>query len=443
MVDHIVPLDPATVSSSDGFTAIVGDATSELGEGCDDEESVLSRIDDIGRETFRDSILDKAKHALEKCGDPSRTPLKYTHLVIGHVQSGKTISMMTLMCLAKDNGFKIVIVLAGTTTNLVAQTSKRMREYLGDIGDGYEVEFDDSKAEVKSDLSKSFSDISYNLKSVCQEANKHKDSKTMMVLVVMKHHDHLRHLVDVFKREKENLPDCPILIIDDEADQVSLNAANRSKTTSQSANNRQIVELRNTLDRFIYVQYTATPQANLLTHVADELSPDSVTILEPGAAYVGGREFFPKGKPLPAQIHKIDPIEEDDQDVPPDSLKLALYVFLLSIAQLSIQAAGNKKKKQKRYSMMVHPARLQDSHDIWHKWVESLWNGAKKVFNWEKSDPALSSIQSTFQPAHDELQKTCKHLKPLPELLNVLEKVKKFFKICTKAIYFHAPHYSI
>ena len=53
-----------------------------------------------------------------------------THLVVGYVQSGKTMSFTGLTALALDNGYRIIIYLAGTKNNLLEQTSKRLKKDL-------------------------------------------------------------------------------------------------------------------------------------------------------------------------------------------------------------------------------------------------------------------------------------------------------------------------
>ena len=53
-----------------------------------------------------------------------------THLVVGYVQSGKTMSFTGLTALALDNGYRVVIYLAGTKNNLLDQTSKRLKKDL-------------------------------------------------------------------------------------------------------------------------------------------------------------------------------------------------------------------------------------------------------------------------------------------------------------------------
>src|SRR6185312_2580318 len=70
---------------------------------------------------------------LLNCLPPNSKRERRTGLVIGYVQSGKTLSFTTLAAMARDNGYQLVIVLAGTTTNLVDQCADRLRRDL-DIG---------------------------------------------------------------------------------------------------------------------------------------------------------------------------------------------------------------------------------------------------------------------------------------------------------------------
>ena len=52
-------------------------------------------------------------------------------LVVGEVQSGKTMSFTALIALAHENGFPLVIVLAGTKNQLLMQTKEMVGLILG------------------------------------------------------------------------------------------------------------------------------------------------------------------------------------------------------------------------------------------------------------------------------------------------------------------------
>ena len=67
---------------------------------------------------------------MQVCGNPNDATNNETGIVIGYVQSGKTLSFTTLTALARDNNYQIVVVIAGVSTNLVNQSTQRLTEDL-------------------------------------------------------------------------------------------------------------------------------------------------------------------------------------------------------------------------------------------------------------------------------------------------------------------------
>jgi hypothetical protein len=63
-------------------------------------------------------IVDETYRILEMCGDPNTSNIIETGLVLGYVQSGKTLSFTSLTALANDNHYQIVVIIAGTSTPL-------------------------------------------------------------------------------------------------------------------------------------------------------------------------------------------------------------------------------------------------------------------------------------------------------------------------------------
>ena len=61
---------------------------------------------------------------LARCADPDERARRRTGLVVGYVQSGKTLSFTTVISLARDNGFPLIVLLAGTKENLHEQTAE-------------------------------------------------------------------------------------------------------------------------------------------------------------------------------------------------------------------------------------------------------------------------------------------------------------------------------
>ena len=124
-----------------------------------------------------------------------------TNLVVGYVQSGKTLSFTALSALAKDNGYRIIIYFAGVTNNLLEQTTQRLRK---------DLDFPGIKIYNPSDTV--FRDSFSRVMSV---------EDNLILLPILKHRKYISDLASFFKGK--SLDGLGILIIDDEADQASLN----------------------------------------------------------------------------------------------------------------------------------------------------------------------------------------------------------------------------
>jgi hypothetical protein len=77
-----------------------------------------------------DRLVSEAVGVLSKCVPPKLPPQNTTGLVLGYVQSGKTLSFTTVAALARDNGYPLVIVITGIGTNLLGQSTKRLEDDL-------------------------------------------------------------------------------------------------------------------------------------------------------------------------------------------------------------------------------------------------------------------------------------------------------------------------
>ncbi len=91
-----------------GFTPIIGEKTSELLNRL----ALKLEVDEI--ETLKTETIE----ILSYCTNPHLDETQsVTNLVVGYVQSGKTMSFTTLSALANDNGFRIIVYFAGSKTN--------------------------------------------------------------------------------------------------------------------------------------------------------------------------------------------------------------------------------------------------------------------------------------------------------------------------------------
>ena len=76
-------------------------------------------------------VVAEAATILGRCLPPGEPKGHDAGLVVGYVQSGKTLSFTTVASLARDNGYGAVILLAGTAVNLKGQSENRLIIDLG------------------------------------------------------------------------------------------------------------------------------------------------------------------------------------------------------------------------------------------------------------------------------------------------------------------------
>lgn len=225
----------------------------------------------VRRQTWEsvDHILDNG---------PARTPGDQgkTGLALGYVQSGKTTSITALIAAAADDGYRVVIAFLGSTNLLLSQNQARLHASLGLGG--------------RSDYRWVLMPNPAGAGSATEMQNWLGRDRTILV-PVLKHAGRISSLANVMQRVTNSLGgDLPVLIVDDEADQASLNT--QVSLNAQSRVYQAVTDLRNAVPNHLYVQYTATPYAPLLLEDDDHLRPDFIELLQPGPGYTGGREFF-------------------------------------------------------------------------------------------------------------------------------------------------------
>ncbi|MCD8297635.1 MAG: Z1 domain-containing protein, partial [Prevotella sp.] len=329
-----------------------------------------SGLDDEGISNLRNSSCD----ILTYCNPHDAvTNVPTTHLVVGYVQSGKTMSFTSLIELAADNRYKVVIVIAGITTSLLKQTHDRLGK---DLTCGNDKNYRYFKLPKNPDATDAL-EIARNLKM----------KNTILVITVLKHSGRINNVKDIFLNDevKKLLTNETVLIIDDEADQASLNNFGRinSKTgdddaLKMSSTYEAILELRNALPGNSYVQYTATPQANILINTMDMLSPKTHTVLKPGRGYCGGKLFFgigAEGKRFGDGLIKVISDNEvfNSKRNPlveiPRSLKSALMLHIWAVI-INTRVLENVSQ----LSMMVHT-------DVTLKWNAQFYEWINETLN--------------------------------------------------------------
>ena len=227
-----------------------------------------------------------------------------------------------------------------------------------------------------------------------------KDKKRVCLVVVLKQHKRLANLLHCL--HGIDLAKVPTLVIDDEADQASLNtfaAKNRSTGSNKNSTNYgEVIALKDVLPHHSYVQYTATPQANLLISLDDKLTPEFAELLTPGAGYVGGSILFKAHGDYAATIPDTEASATFATSTgPPATLVKALRVFLLGAC------AAEELKVNTNRTMMVHPSQQTGPHNDYLRWVQDLAESWRCI----TADETLrETFFDDFRDAYTDLLKT-------------------------------------
>ena len=345
-----------------------------------------SNVDDASRAR----LIADAAEILGRGVNPRDPNGSATGLVVGNVQSGKTMSFTTVIALARDNGFPLVIVIAGTKVNLLNQTHERLEKDLNvHAGDGL------PSWKIQKNVQANDAHDEQSIRQAIeawQDNELEDDERATLILTVLKQRQRLESLTNLLGRL--DLRRVPVLVIDDEADQASLNT--RVQQGGESPTYTKLRELRDALPCHTYLQYTATPQAPLLINIADVLSPDFPKVLEPGADYVGGQEFFAPGSPY---IRDIPPQDIAPGNDPPESMLEAVRVFFVGLA-------ASLTRDRRRRSMLIHPSRLRADHRQVVQWVSAAKTTWLDALRLPEADPDRIELVEDFKAAYDHLTTT-------------------------------------
>lgn len=319
---------------------------------------------------------------LDQLGDP-RIPgvWKRRGLVIGDVQSGKTASYIAIIDKAIDAGFRLVIVLAGSTESLRQQTQERLDE--GVIGRStrtgtqtgtatnagpFGIGAMDMELPMVQAMTTALKDFT---KLVNERTNIHigqsRDGDTY--LVVLKKNGYVLEAVHKWL-DQQRIGDAklatPLLILDDESDYASVNT-NAADKDNPTAINGKIRDILGLFDRSSYLAFTATPFANIFIDSDDEddLFPrDFVYALDAPSNYVGADRTF--GTPEDSRNSAIRSPGDADLIFPtkhkktlgvnslPRSLQQAIETFLIANAIRDIR--GDDRPR----AMLINVSRFKD-----------------------------------------------------------------------------------
>jgi Z1 domain len=352
----------------------------------------LTKLDSEEKET----LLYESESILKNCINPVENIGSTTGIAIGYVQSGKTMSFTTLTALAIDNGFRIIIYFAGIKVNLLEQTTNRLKKDLLTDSDNSRFYKVYQSPTIKDNV---------HLKIKGALLLNHKPA---ILITVLKHYKHIAELTKIFDtyEVKEALGNNGVLIIDDEADQASLNTYARKNSKSEdweedefSSTYSSILNLRAALPNHSYIQYTATPQGPLLINIMDLLSPKFHKVLTPGKSYTGGKTFFEDNTDLIISIPEREVYHHKNNQLPecPQSLINALQIFICGVA-ITVNIQG----KENFLSMLIHADSLKDVSRQFYDWVKMLKDSWEDILQLPNGDPSKSELIEQFKENYFE-----------------------------------------
>jgi hypothetical protein len=347
----------------------------------------------IGNSEEVNDIKLTAEEVAGKWVDPLSGGTEETNgLIYGLVQSGKTGVLTVTGAMGADEGYRALIILTSDNDPLYEQTLGRAQE--------------------------AFPGMDIIGKKDCKDADAFlkRIKGGTCAIVITKNSGLLGTLVQNLK--KGNVKGLTCLIIDDEADQASLNTLERRATGKKSPINDKITELRKFFAKNTYLQVTATPQALFLQNPGHSFRPKFTVLSHPGAGYVGGDDFFGDGSNLVREfdLNDINALSAGAQPKPtlqiPKSLLRALDVFMIGA---TFKRMGDADQN---CAFLCHVSTRTDDHrhivDLLRQYKMDLAAGAKA------RTPALIA---RLKSAYDDLAATHSGVSgtQFSELINAIE----------------------
>lgn len=352
-------------------------------------------------------------------------------MVVGHVQSGKTANYTGLICKAGDAGYKVIIVIAGIHNNLRNQTQRRIDE--GFIGFDSERMLDRTNSRIlgvgRFDRTRRPNTFTSSLRDFDRAMAtgvgiRLENLQEPVVFVIKKNTHTLKNLIEWLTehnaKQGATSIKSPMLLIDDEADNASINI--KRNTDEISRINGQIRDLLRVFDRSCYVGYTATPFANIFIDpdsddemFGEDLFPrDFIVSLDPPDNYVGAIRVFVENAE-----NVVRHIEDNEDILPlkhrknhsitglPESLSAAVRTFIVARAIRLVRGHDGKHNSMLVNASTYNEVQRQIRNEL-HELVERIRSGVR--VNGEgygtgaQCDPEVAALHETFKT---EYSKTC------------------------------------
>jgi hypothetical protein len=393
-------------------------------------------LDAVDEQT--DAIIDRIQNPAE----PGEWDVR--GMVVGSVQSGKTANYVGVTTKALDAGYKVVIILAGIHNNLRAQTQERVDE--GILGFDSQRRLDPDRADYRIGVGKllktpelgdppTITPLTNSAENGDFTLGAQKVNVSLaggpIILVVKKNQTPLKHILKWLEVAGGQLghqvagsriTKLPLLMIDDEADNASINTKDRPGAHDEETNitkiNKLIRLILNRFDQSSYIGYTATPFANIFINPEAErddegkdLFPrDFIVNVRPSSRYVGPAKVFGYTRDLDTGIDGVQPLpivrpvsdhedsfpakhkQEHRPDSLPATLKEAILAFILTCAARRVR--GQRKVHN---SMLIHVTRFIGVQKHVKELVDNEFQRVKRAIKYDKADhPVWKSLRALW-----------------------------------------------
>lgn len=280
-------------------------------------------------------------------------------LVMGNVQMGKTTNYSALIAKSADAGYRIIIIFSGLSNHLRLQTQIRIdKAFVGknSLSDQvnnqpypiiYDMKLQQETYQPRHPFCATTQAYDFNTKQGKSNCAGQTTFSEPILFVTKKNSIVINEITKWLKSLNHNEKlDLPLLIIDDEADNATINTRRQPEETTKI--NEGIRSLLQVCHQSTYVGYTATPFANIFIDpdsknkdILEDLYPsDFIKHLEPPSNYIGPRELFSNFSLIQNCVKIIDP-EDFETLIPlnhkkeyniedlPDGLKNAVREYVI------------------------------------------------------------------------------------------------------------------
>lgn len=363
------------------------------------------------REKRQDSIpLQNCIETVVNRLDESQTSADRPGMLLGKIQSGKTMCFLGIITRAFDRGFDIALVFTKGTKTLARQTVRRISS--------------DFKELIEDELMEVYDIMEMPEKMMrCELRRK-------IVIVAKKEANNLGRVITLFKEKHPELAQRRVLLVDDEADMASVRFIRQRGRDEiiQGSIAQQMDDLRLLVPNIAFLQVTATPyalylqpedyQPQLNQFLVFPKKPVFTELLPIHNGYVGGDDYFGSYGTDDPRSYLFVPVPAAEQDALRSSdgrviredriwtssninmLRQAIITFLLAVVVRRWQQQEQERRPGK-FVMVMHNDTQRQAHNWQAETVARLLNAfevaaegddepLRTIYNWAYADLSKS-----------------------------------------------------